>query len=354
MRVLSKEELVATIQEESIKTQYLARAGQPVSTERFIFACYDTIKNLSRIEGSFRKELEWPELEQASRDDFSIRLKRLVAWYYSNHLEFHTTKAIDVAELTHLSIQIAHLEKDFRRLCQQSMMIDDKSSRPVQVALDGLIEVIQTTLAENLSSYMGALFKWIYQKPIFVNVDFNQVPPVGRYAKLVLRSRDRKPQVSSPQIGKSSQQTSGHSPNPEKSQRADGQVQTESDLEKGKYPRDAQKRDGRKPYPKEGGRDGQRHRDKPSQGQSDSPKARWAREERGESTENLELEKAALDSVETATLSLKNDQNLQEITLAPQNSYYRRLQHQRAEDLGFASDSVGEGKERSVRISKKS
>jgi predicted RNA-binding protein Jag len=41
------------------------------------------------------------------------------------------------------------------------------------------------------------------------------------------------------------------------------------------------------------------------------------------------------------------------VILKPNNSFYRRLQHQRAVELGFDSFSVGEGPDRSVRIARK-
>jgi spoIIIJ-associated protein len=46
------------------------------------------------------------------------------------------------------------------------------------------------------------------------------------------------------------------------------------------------------------------------------------------------------------------DQNAGEesVTLKPQNSFYRRLQHQKIVDSGFHSESTGEGKERTVVV----
>jgi len=44
------------------------------------------------------------------------------------------------------------------------------------------------------------------------------------------------------------------------------------------------------------------------------------------------------------------DSKLKVITLEPQNSFVRRLQHKKIVDSGFISNSVGEGPSRSVQM----
>ena len=61
----------------------------------------------------------------------------------------------------------------------------------------------------------------------------------------------------------------------------------------------------------------------------------------------------ALAEVDRAIETLRADTSLDEVTLKPQNSFYRRVQHQKIVDAGFFSNSVGEGPERAVKVGRK-
>ena len=61
----------------------------------------------------------------------------------------------------------------------------------------------------------------------------------------------------------------------------------------------------------------------------------------------------ALAEVDDAIATMRANPDKPEITLKPQNSFYRRLQHQKIIDMGFDSNSVGEGPERAVRIGRR-
>ena len=63
---------------------------------------------------------------------------------------------------------------------------------------------------------------------------------------------------------------------------------------------------------------------------------------------------AALAEVTDATNSLSQDSSSDGVTLKPQNSFVRRKQHKLAVELGFQSESVGEGQARCVKITRKS
>ena len=67
-----------------------------------------------------------------------------------------------------------------------------------------------------------------------------------------------------------------------------------------------------------------------------------------------DTERHALAAVDTAMQQLKEDSGIEEVFLAPMNSFYRRIQHQYAVDQGYNSCSVGDGQERGVKVSRKS
>jgi hypothetical protein len=323
MRVLDKAEYTSAVGGETVKEQYLAREGQVVSKERFIFACYEAQNHLSKIDGSFKKEFEWPELDHSTVEAFNSRLERMLAWHYSNHAVFHNHKTMDLASLTYLSIQLAHLEKDFKRLCAQSGMLEDKNGRPVQIALNELTASIKKIFSNTLTDYITSYFNWIYTKPKMTVVDFDQVPPVGRYAKMVIHSRAHKthaePLLDQAQATPKTNQRPPEAKNHEKNTSPS-----------------AQRDFGNQPG-----------------GKRDSRPDRGAyRDRKPEAEKNPAQEAATLSLVDDALKLLQTDSSLNEVVLEPQNSYYRRLQHQRAVDAGFLSDSIGEGKERAVKISR--
>ncbi len=331
MRVLNKDEYANADGGETVKQRYLAREGQIVSPERFIFACYEAQNHLSRIDGSFKKEFEWPELDHSTVEAFNSRLDRMLTWHYSNHSVFHSHQVTDLSSLTYLSIQLAHLEKDFKRLCSQCGMLEDKNGRPVQIALTDLIAGITKIYPKALTEYISGYFKWIYTKPKVKIVDFNQVPPVGRYAKMVIHSRENKPFVEPIE-------DSPISDTPKASRAPDASRAPEA-------------RHPGKGHPPSSS-SAPRERGNQAEGKRDSRRERPPRDRKPEAERNPAQEEMTLSFVDTAMKLLQSDKDLREVVLDPQNSYYRRLQHQRAVDAGFNSDSVGEGKDRAVKISK--
>ncbi|MFC1540743.1 R3H domain-containing nucleic acid-binding protein, partial [Candidatus Margulisiibacteriota bacterium] len=61
-----------------------------------------------------------------------------------------------------------------------------------------------------------------------------------------------------------------------------------------------------------------------------------------------ESEEIALREVAEAVSQVKNTKRV--VDLNPQNAYIRRLQHQRVEEAGLHSESVGEEPKRRLRI----
>ncbi len=64
------------------------------------------------------------------------------------------------------------------------------------------------------------------------------------------------------------------------------------------------------------------------------------------------LEHAAIEEVEEAIKRLEANADIPSVALNPLNSFYRRKQHQHAVQLGYTSQSIGEGRSRCVVISR--
>lgn len=325
MKVLTKEEYADTLSSETIKQRYLASSQTELSAERFIFACYEAVKSHEKIEGSYMKEFEWPHFETSHESSFSSKLKQMLEWHYSNHLANLANKVLSISNLTYVAIHMAHLEKDFKRICSENGMLDVRDGKPLQVALNDLLFAIDEVFSRHIKDLSKSFFSWIYSKPKLSVVDFNQVPPVGRYARMVINARNRLPSPNPSAPEKSAKNDTEALSRPE-------QVETTS--------KDAlQRRDPDVTLDRSA---------RPKQPRLD----RGPRDRKPDQEKDLEQEAATLALVDQALASLAANLSLKEIVLAPQNSYYRRLQHQKAVDAGFVSDSVGEGKERAVKISR--
>jgi len=325
MKVLTKEEYADSLSSETIKQGYLASAQTELSAERFVFACYEAVKNHEKIAGSFKKDWEWPHFETSKESSFSSKLNQMLEWHYGHHLGHLADKGLSISNLTYVTLHMAHLEKDFKRVCSESGMLDVRDGRPLQVALNDLCSAIDQIFSKPLKDLSKIFFSWLYSKPKLSVVDFNQVPPVGRYARMVINARDRQPSASPSTPEKAAPNDAGALSEPR-------EVSTTS--------QDPSRR-----------RDPDSHPDRnvrPKPPRHD----RGPRDRKPDQEKDLEQEAATLALVDQAIASLADNLSLQEIILAPQNSYYRRLQHQKAVDAGFISDSVGEGKERAVKISR--
>ena len=69
--------------------------------------------------------------------------------------------------------------------------------------------------------------------------------------------------------------------------------------------------------------------------------------------ETSRLTDVAMQEVDRAISVLVADSAVDEVTLKPTNSFYRRIQHQKAIDSGYTSFSVGEGPDRAVKVARK-
>ena len=74
---------------------------------------------------------------------------------------------------------------------------------------------------------------------------------------------------------------------------------------------------------------------------------------RNERFDSSSLKKKALKNADIGMSKLKRDKKLNEVELAPMNSFYRRMQHKHIVDNGFDTLSVGEGADRKVIIKRK-
>jgi hypothetical protein len=98
-------------------------------------------------------------------------------------------------------------------------------------------------------------------------------------------------------------------------------------------------------------REGRPNRDRPN-GSAGGPPKRGRDADRGGGRPTKDLAAAVTRDVLSACKQLRADKSVDTIKLAPQNSFYRRVQHSCVSEEGFYSFSDGEGALRSVVVTR--
>jgi len=163
--------------------------------------------------------------------------------------------------------------------------------------------------------------EWMFGENKDHRAEIGARPPVGRFAPPFNRNR-------------SSSSPSSNGPNNRKNGSANSSAKS-NDNRPPRNNRDKNKFNGRKDGPKRNGRND--FKGKP----------------RINKEVDAELEAKALSECNEAMAHLNSNPGEEQYVLKPQNSFYRRLQHQHVVSQGFLSESTGEGKERAVAVLRK-
>ena len=303
--------------------------GKEVPLDLFLYSCFEAEKMLAEAE----KRAGGPENLNSRNLDTSMASgigandgtawENLIMRLYSWHCErepalVDDSKPLDIELLCPVSDAFAAFHADLRNFYKaatgESLPVFDMEAglAPVWVAVMNVLRNKSPRGASLFEKY----FAWTYsdwEAPVY---EVGSRPPVGRYAPPPrLRTGgpggkggpDRSDRPERPDRG----ERHGRHERPERGNRAD-------------RPR----------------RDDRHHRD-------ENFGNRASHEER-----SSEQEQAALAEVDKAVDLLNNDPKLAFVDLPPTNSFQRRKQHHAVMEHGFKSSSVGEGKDRAVRVSR--
>lgn len=334
------EEVVETPKEKrpSLKENYLQALGKPVSLDFFLFTCHEEEVTLKSLKAPFRAHINttrWPHVASYYKDSKPQALKapqgvktdavelaseetatlspvlaeqeltalipELCRWYAAAFPLLAGRDVMDYSIHAQLLQPFVLLSQDFATLVHLKLgrpmaAYAAEDSLPSDQALWQALELALKQHFPAYAPYMLAYFQWYFRIALPPTYDLASIPPVGRYALLLQRS-SRKAQ-----------------------QKAAAEQQQARWQER-------EREAAVKAVPA--------NKEPSSQAKEPSSQAK---------------EKEALAEVEEALQAFGANLELQELSLSPQNSYLRRLQHQRVVEKGFKTESSGEGALRAVKI----
>jgi len=365
-------------QKPSIKERFMGSQGKDVPLDYFLYSCLEFEKML-HSQGADAPKYRWPNLSGVNLEGpapaefvdepIDALIEDLVAWYIANNPELKAGRALDLEVLQTAVPAIVMMSRDINSIVK---LKTGSSLPPYDSAVGGVWSTIDRTLQRAFPRHhtmFNRYLQWTHTADKPAEVDLSNRPPVGRFAPMPPRrgappSRgggggDRPPpprgdtdgnrrNASGPGHGEGARgeripdrggdrgfdrggPRGGHGGGGE---RGFGRGGPRGGHGGGQY---GSGQGGGQGGPRGGGRFGDRPRgDRPPRNQEPSP----------------HLEAEALAEVDKAVEQLKTNPSLEEVTLKPTNSFYRRIQHNKIADTGFFSFSVGEGQDRSIRVSR--
>ena len=324
MREMSEKEYQHLHGKVSIKTIYEKKKGKEVSLDHFLFTCHDTSKQLSELEYRMGSS-HWPGLlDDPSATSLEEGVKEMVSWYKQTYPNLNLKGALDVSKVVHVAKNLAYLEKDFKDFVKmktgdhlEDHLLDQNDLTPPWTYLKQNLIMSFSQIGDKIWTY----FTWAYGiSPPSEIVNISEVPPVSRFRYQEPGSlgfpQQQHQNRSQPSRGRQQRKGGGNSSKSAKFAKFEGNQGGHKKRHNGGYKKAS------------GGFGGQ---------------------DRTDRTKDKAKKKEVLALVDKSIQQLE-EQNLSEIQLAPQNSFYRRIQHKYIVDRGFSSKSCGNDQSRAVKI----
>ena len=336
------------------KQRVLDARGHEVTVDYFLYSCLEQ-ERLERAKKDGKEHaIKWPVLGAPGTEEGAVApaavsaselgdlLCQLFAWYRDNCSALTSKRTLDHEQLIEVVPPFVALCRDIADLHKQKTGAD----LPPFPAAEGEPATVWTDINASLAGCFPThqhLFKrylqWTYATEKTEEFIPGSRPPVGRFAPPPLPrtgpGRDSGGRGGRPERG------------PVRGRGPDRGARPERDGHGDKGPRH------KAPRPQaSASAEGSDRR--PQQGQR-KPQGDQSRRRRGPENEEqtARLKEKALAEVAQAISTMKTDSSVSEVDLNPTNSFYRRIQHQEIVDAGFVSNSVGEGPERAVKITRK-
>lgn len=316
----------------SFKQEYEKKKGREVSLDRFLFACYDTSRQLKEIDHRYHEKTFWVGFGEDGFEESSLQdaLGEMIQWYKSEFPVLAGPGSMDIGKMAVVAKYLAYFEKDFKTLVKlksgehlEDHVLDQHDLNPPWTYLkESLVLAFQNT-GEKIWSY----FMWAYGiSPPAEVVNISEIPPVNRFQRHYRSSSSYGPQHSYARSNASGTRSRG---------------------------KGAANGNALHPHQRAQGSGGAKKKNK---GRSGVTRSREQQGKKGWSRSSADKtkEKEVLALVDRAIQKLEARTNLSEVCLAPQNSFYRRIQHQHAVERGYRSESTGSEKRRAVKLLRKS
>lgn len=346
------------------KQRVLDARGHEVTVDYFLYSCLEQERLERAKKDSKEHAIKWPVLGAPGTEEGTVApaavsaaelgdlLCQLFAWYRDNFAALTSKRALDHEQLIEVVPPFVALCRDLADLHKQKTGAD----LPPFPAAEGEPATVWTEINASLASCFPThqhLFKrylqWTYATEKTEEFIPGSRPPIGRFAPppLPRTGPGRDSGRSGP--GRDSGGRGGRPERgPVRGRGPDNGLRQDRDGQGDKEDRPRAPRPQASPSSAEGSDR------RPQQGQR-KPQGDQARRRRGPENEEqtARLKEKALAEVAQAISTMKTDSGVSEVALNPTNSFYRRIQHQEIVDAGFVSNSVGEGSERAVKISRK-
>jgi len=313
------------------------KTGQDVPIDYFLYACYEAEQTSKALEKKNEsKSIQWPTIQDLSPEDLvdevnSQKLDDLLAdlmsWYAANFPDLATAEAWDFQKLPVVAPALVSMVSDVVFIHEQKTKaklatFQENAPSSDWVLLSGLIDRFFARKQHLISKYL----EWMFGENKDHRAEIGSRPPVGRFAPPFNRNRTSSSPSSGPNNRKSGGANSSARGNDSRPARP-----RNNNRDKNSFNGSGPRKDG----PKRGGRNDFKGKNRPNK------KA------------DAELEAKALSECNDAMAHLNSNKGEEQYVLKPQNSFYRRLQHQHVVSQGFLSESTGEGNERAVAVLRK-
>jgi hypothetical protein len=324
-------------QNQTERAKFEARKGKEVAVDYFLYSCLETERTTKQFIEEGGKEISWPELANQKSGELTGTLadsklkdllREMTMWYRDNHPEMSASLPLDHEQLLKVSPGLTALNKNFTTLYQLKTG-DAIPTFEASVGNNMIWEDIDEVVGIFFESYKHLFIRYIIwshgASPDEAFVPGSR-PPIGKYAPRLPRNNDR--------------DRGGNS--------RGGNQRNDRGPRNGNAKNDrGPKGNSRNDRPRPGAANKKNDRGPRGSNRNDRPRPQRSAEE------TAKIEASALKDVTAAIGQLNGEKAKDEVILKPANSFYRRLQHQKAVELGFDSFSVGEGKDRAVRIARK-
>ena len=309
------------------KQRFIEMTGKEVPLDYFLYTCFESEKMLAGTE----KRLGGPDKVESRNIDPSLMdglsatndaaWERAVAtlydWHCAREQALLERAPVDIERLCAVADEFVAFHADLRHLFH-AVTGDGLPVFDEEVGLAPIWIAVSNVLDEKSSSASGLFkkfFAWTYntwEPPTF---EVGSRPPVGRYSP-------------PPRL-----RTGGPGGRPERNDRNDRPERPDRNDRNDRPQHDDRPRRADRPR-----RDDRPHRDE---------RPRHHDDER-----SIQQEKEALAEVEKALAVFESDPSTEFVDLPPTNSYQRRKQHHEINERGFKTQSVGEGHDRAVRVTR--
>jgi hypothetical protein len=314
--------------------------GLDVPVDTFLYACLEAEQTIKALSADQKRPIQWPNLQDLSEEDLKSEFEAqqlqdifedLLSWYSANYPDLSTNLAWDYGVVSLVVQPLVCLAYDLNSVHQIKLgerLPEFDQDAEVNHTVWALIKSLVGRFFSSKSNYITRYIEWSFGKARELDGDAASRPPVGRFSPHAQRQR---------------------------SQRESRDRHTAS---AGAPQRDVNGNNHH--HHQGGGHGGQQGRGRPAgrgggggdRGRGNDHRHRGGPRRPPQET-NAEMEAAAIQACNEAFAHLEANPNEEKVILKPQNSFYRRIQHQVIVSNNFHSESIGEGHDRAVAVWRK-